>query len=193
MKSRPRSLDVPLVDVPFQEDVGIVETSRIDVDVQDIGTLIHESGELESIEIHGRSSIMDEDENNENEEEVEWESAKEEEMVYGSKKRAHPEMSTPPAVASIPPGTSPASMASLVEMSTLLAVASTLPATLTSFLQLPYLSSTSTSTPSLASSTAGMSSRPAASSALSPAPSSQDVVDSRILILPIANRHLGRP
>ncbi|KAI5653896.1 hypothetical protein M9H77_31083 [Catharanthus roseus] len=47
------------------KNVDIDETSRIDVDVQDIGTLIHESGKLESVEIHERNSIGDEDNNNE--------------------------------------------------------------------------------------------------------------------------------
>ncbi|KAI5658520.1 hypothetical protein M9H77_27313 [Catharanthus roseus] len=46
-------LYVPLVDVPFQEYVDIAETSRIDIDVQGIGTLVHESSELESVDIHG--------------------------------------------------------------------------------------------------------------------------------------------
>ncbi|KAI5671668.1 hypothetical protein M9H77_12032 [Catharanthus roseus] len=41
MKSRPRILDVPLVHIPYQEDVDIVETSRIDIDVQEIGPLVH--------------------------------------------------------------------------------------------------------------------------------------------------------
>ncbi|KAI5659141.1 hypothetical protein M9H77_27934 [Catharanthus roseus] len=49
MKSRPRILHVPLVDVPFQEDFDIAETSRIDVHVQDIGTLIHELDKLELV------------------------------------------------------------------------------------------------------------------------------------------------
>ncbi|KAI5657825.1 hypothetical protein M9H77_26618 [Catharanthus roseus] len=112
------SWEVPLVNVPFQEDVDIDETSRIDVDVQDIGTLIHESGKLESVKIRGRNSIGNEDDNNKDEEE----------MVRGSKKkRAHPEMSTAPATtstspasASIPPGMS----ASLAMTSTPLASAS---------------------------------------------------------------------
>ncbi|KAI5681995.1 hypothetical protein M9H77_03223 [Catharanthus roseus] len=60
----------------------INETSRIDVEVQDIRTLIHESGELESVEIRGRNSIGDEDDNNEDKEEVEWESNDEDYNVY---------------------------------------------------------------------------------------------------------------
>ncbi|KAI5672847.1 hypothetical protein M9H77_13211 [Catharanthus roseus] len=143
MKSKPRILDVPLVEVPFQEDIDIAETSRIDVDVQDIGTLVHESDELESVDIPGRSSIVDEDENNEDEEEFNWESDEEEEeeefesksdseitclfpflliyMLRGSKKRAHPaaastsvETSTMGVAASIPTTSTP------VEMSTTL-------------------------------------------------------------------------
>ncbi|KAI5675548.1 hypothetical protein M9H77_06498 [Catharanthus roseus] len=47
MKSRPRVLDVSLVDIPFQENVDSVETSMIDVDIQDIGLLVHESGDFE--------------------------------------------------------------------------------------------------------------------------------------------------
>ncbi|KAI5648167.1 hypothetical protein M9H77_34172 [Catharanthus roseus] len=68
IKSRPHILEVLLIDVPFQEDVDI-----------DIGTLVHETGDLESIEIRGRNSIGDEDDSNEYEEEVEWESNDEEE------------------------------------------------------------------------------------------------------------------
>ncbi|KAI5668016.1 hypothetical protein M9H77_17869 [Catharanthus roseus] len=102
---------------------------------------------------------------------------------------AHPEMSTPSTAASIPSGTSPSLAAtSLVEMSTS-------PTTLTLFLQLPYSSSAPISTSSLASSAAGMLSRhshlssthpPALAPSFAPSsvPSSQDVVDSRILILP---------
>ncbi|KAI5666466.1 hypothetical protein M9H77_16319 [Catharanthus roseus] len=77
-----------------------------DVDVQNIRILIQLLGELKSVDIRGRSSFFDEDE---------------EQMVRGSKKkRAHPETSTPtaaasisletstpPAMTSIPPGTSP--------------------------------------------------------------------------------------
>ncbi|KAI5677525.1 hypothetical protein M9H77_08475 [Catharanthus roseus] len=98
------------------------------------------------------------------------------------------EMSIPLAAASIPP-----------RMSTPLVAASSPPATLTQFLQLPYSSTVSTSTP-LASSATGLSSRfapssstrplaPAAASAPSSAPSSQGVVDSHILILPTADAH----
>ncbi|KAI5668413.1 hypothetical protein M9H77_18266 [Catharanthus roseus] len=50
-----------------------------DVDVQDIRTPVHKSGELELVEICSRNGIRDEDENNEDEEEVEWESNGEEE------------------------------------------------------------------------------------------------------------------
>ncbi|KAI5672599.1 hypothetical protein M9H77_12963 [Catharanthus roseus] len=75
MKSRPRISDVPLVDVLFQEDVDIAKTSSLNVDVQDIGTLVNESGELESVDIRRRSSIVDEDD-----EEVKWESNEEEEV-----------------------------------------------------------------------------------------------------------------
>ncbi|KAI5662412.1 hypothetical protein M9H77_21735 [Catharanthus roseus] len=101
--------DVPLVDILFQGDIGITETSRIDVDVQDIGTLVHELGKLESVDIHGRSSIMDEDENNEDEEK----------MVRGSKTRAYPKTSTPPTAASIPSRTTPSpAVAPQVETST---------------------------------------------------------------------------
>ncbi|KAI5652600.1 hypothetical protein M9H77_29787 [Catharanthus roseus] len=46
IKSRPRMLNVLLVDVPFQELVDIAETSRIDVDIQDIGTLISRVGRI---------------------------------------------------------------------------------------------------------------------------------------------------
>ncbi|KAI5668496.1 hypothetical protein M9H77_18349 [Catharanthus roseus] len=45
MKSRPRILEVSLVDIPFQEDVDIAKTSRIDVAVQDIGPLVHDDEE----------------------------------------------------------------------------------------------------------------------------------------------------
>ncbi|KAI5671848.1 hypothetical protein M9H77_12212 [Catharanthus roseus] len=80
-----------------------------------IRTLVHESGELESVDIRGKSSIVDEDEKNEDEEE----------MVRASKKRVHPVTSTLPAMASIPSwiSSSPAA-ASLVEMSTPPTVAS---------------------------------------------------------------------
>ncbi|KAI5659143.1 hypothetical protein M9H77_27936 [Catharanthus roseus] len=74
-----RQKNVPLVDVPFQEDFDIDETSRIDVDVQDIGILIHELDKLELVDIRRKSSIVDKDENNEDEKEVEWESNKKEE------------------------------------------------------------------------------------------------------------------
>ncbi|KAI5681630.1 hypothetical protein M9H77_02858 [Catharanthus roseus] len=101
-------------------------TSRIDVEVQDIGTLVEELGKLESVDIRRRNSIVDEDENNEDEEEVEWESDKEEEeeeFRSDKKRRAHQEPSTPPAEASIPPGT----FASLTATSTLLATLTPFP------------------------------------------------------------------
>ncbi|KAI5662321.1 hypothetical protein M9H77_21644 [Catharanthus roseus] len=52
---------------------------RIDIDVQDIRTLVYDWGKLESINILGKSSIIDEDENNEDEEEMEWDSDEEDE------------------------------------------------------------------------------------------------------------------
>ncbi|KAI5667892.1 hypothetical protein M9H77_17745 [Catharanthus roseus] len=72
MKSRPRFSYIPLVHVPFQEDVDIVDTSTVDVDVQDIGTIVHESGELGSFAGGG--------------------------MVRGSKERAQPAEASTPAV-----------------------------------------------------------------------------------------------
>ncbi|KAI5683157.1 hypothetical protein M9H77_04385 [Catharanthus roseus] len=160
MKSRLHILDVPLVDIPFQEEVDIAKTSRIGIDVPDIGTLLHELGKLESVDICGRNSIVDEDENNEDEEKVKWESDEEEEdeefqsksdfeMVCGSKKKkAHSEMSTPPAATSISPRTSVSQVAM-----------STPPVTLTLFLQLQYSSLAPISTPSFSSSATGTSSR----------------------------------
>ncbi|KAI5675484.1 hypothetical protein M9H77_06434 [Catharanthus roseus] len=159
-----------------------VRISRIDIDVQDIGTIGHESGELELVEIRGRNSIGDEHDNNEDEEEVEYESNDEEEekefnrspiakckMVRGGKKnRAHSETSTP-ALASILPETSTSPATS--------------PAILTPFPQLSYSSSALISTPS-SSSTAGTSLRLAPSLfARLLVPPMQDVVDSHILIL----------
>ncbi|KAI5668543.1 hypothetical protein M9H77_18396 [Catharanthus roseus] len=126
-------------------------TSRIDIVVQDTGTLIHESGKLESVVIRRRNKIMDEDENDEDEEEVEQESLSVSflliyvYMVRGTeKKRAHPETSTPLAVASIPVGilASPAMM-------------SIPPATLTPSPQLPYSSLAPISTPFSLSSVVG--------------------------------------
>ncbi|KAI5672744.1 hypothetical protein M9H77_13108 [Catharanthus roseus] len=150
---RPRILDVPLVDIPFQEDVDIAEISRIDVGVQDVGTHVHESGELELVDICRRSSIVDEDENNEDKEEFEWESDEEEEeksfnwspilkrRIFNWK-RAHP------AVASFPSGMSPSPIATSTPLGTFTppAVASIPPTTLTLFLQLPYSSLAPTST-----------------------------------------------
>ncbi|KAI5653868.1 hypothetical protein M9H77_31055 [Catharanthus roseus] len=203
MKSRSRILDVPLVDVLFQEDINIAETLRIDVDVQDIGTLIHELGQLESVDIRRRRSIIDEDESNEDEEK----------MVRGSKRRAHSAAASTPVEmstmgtsaysASILPGTSLSSVTTSTPpgMSTPSAAASTSPTTLTPFPQLPYSSLAPMSTPSSASSTAWMLSKPAPSSsarpstpdpssAPSPTPSFEDVVDSHILILPTAYWYL---
>ncbi|KAI5652792.1 hypothetical protein M9H77_29979 [Catharanthus roseus] len=59
MKSRPCVLDVPLVDIPFQENVDSVDTSMIDVDIQDVGPLIHEPGDSELVDLHeGIALIM---------------------------------------------------------------------------------------------------------------------------------------
>ncbi|KAI5683159.1 hypothetical protein M9H77_04387 [Catharanthus roseus] len=127
----------------LMNDVDIAETSRTDVDIPDIGTLIHESSKLELVDIRWKNSIVDEDENNKDEEE----------MVRGSKKkRAHPETSSPPALAFVPPGTSTSPVAT-----------STSPVTLTPFLQLPYSSLPPISTPSFLSSAMGTSSRPSIS------------------------------
>ncbi|KAI5677839.1 hypothetical protein M9H77_08789 [Catharanthus roseus] len=116
------------------------------------------------------------------------------------------EMSTTPVeksttLASIPPGmsVSPIATSTSPGMSTPLSVGFIPLATLTLFLQLPYSSLAPTSTHSLASSSAGMSSKlvpsssvrppvPALQPAHSPVPSSQGVVDSRILILSTADR-----
>ncbi|KAI5681749.1 hypothetical protein M9H77_02977 [Catharanthus roseus] len=124
------------------QNVDNDETSRIDIDVQDIGTLVHESSELESVQIRRRNSIGDEDDNNEDEEE----------MVCGSKKkRAHSETCTP-ASASIPPRTSTPTSASIpMGTSTYPAMTSTPLVTLILFPQLPYSSSTPISTPSSSS------------------------------------------
>ncbi|KAI5663280.1 hypothetical protein M9H77_22603 [Catharanthus roseus] len=201
MKSRHHILDVPLVDVLFQEDVDIAETSRIDVDVQDIRTLIHESGELESVDIRGRSIIVDEDE-----EEVEWESDEEEEEeefqsesdsetgfypsrdISFSGEGSLVETSTPSAVASIPLKMSPSPIAASIfpGTSTPPTVASIPPATLTPFQQLPYSSPVAISTAS-ASSAAGMSSRHSPSSsarplALTPSSCPSSVLSSRVLL-----------
>ncbi|KAI5667499.1 hypothetical protein M9H77_17352 [Catharanthus roseus] len=91
-------------------------------------------------------------------------------MVHGSKKRAHPETSTPPAAASIPPGMSPslAAVSTPQGMSIPPAAASTPLATLTPFPQLLYSSLAPTSTLSSDSSTARMSSSPALSSSTRP-------------------------
>ncbi|KAI5650386.1 hypothetical protein M9H77_36391 [Catharanthus roseus] len=183
-----RILEVPLIDVPFIEDIDIDKTSRIDVDVQDIETLIHESGELESVEIRRRNSIGDENDNNEDEEEVKWESNNKEE-----EEEAHLETSTP-ASASILPGTFALASASS-GTSTSSTMISTPPATLTLFPQLSYLSlppiSTSSSSSS-SSSAAGTSSRPASSSSARPSvtPPVQGAVDSQIFILPTADMYL---
>ncbi|KAI5663724.1 hypothetical protein M9H77_23047 [Catharanthus roseus] len=56
------------------EEANNPEAQRIDVEVQEIRTLVHKLGMLESTEIHKRNSIGDEDE-----EEVEWESNDKEE------------------------------------------------------------------------------------------------------------------
>ncbi|KAI5658303.1 hypothetical protein M9H77_27096 [Catharanthus roseus] len=58
------------------------------VDVQDIGTLVHESHKLESVEIREKNSIGVEDDNNKDEEEVEWESKDEEERKRKSFNRS---------------------------------------------------------------------------------------------------------
>ncbi|KAI5661962.1 hypothetical protein M9H77_21285 [Catharanthus roseus] len=46
LKSRPRVFDVPVVEVVFQEDVGIVETSLVDHRIEDIGPLTHDTSRL---------------------------------------------------------------------------------------------------------------------------------------------------
>ncbi|KAI5677018.1 hypothetical protein M9H77_07968 [Catharanthus roseus] len=94
--------------------------------------------ELESVDIRRRSSIVDENENNEDKEEVEWSSIKKRKRksfdrsliskcriwYVGVRRRgltpASPvEMSTPSTPASIPSGTSPSPVAaSPIEMST---------------------------------------------------------------------------
>ncbi|KAI5681989.1 hypothetical protein M9H77_03217 [Catharanthus roseus] len=77
-----------------KHDWWAVTKSRPHVDVQDIGTLVHESGKLESVEIRGRNSIGDEDDNNKDEEEVEWES-NDEEWYMGLSYSSSAPISTP--------------------------------------------------------------------------------------------------
>ncbi|KAI5677673.1 hypothetical protein M9H77_08623 [Catharanthus roseus] len=204
---------VPLVDVLFQGDIDIDATSRVDVDVQDVGTIVHKSGELESIEIHERNSIEDEDYNNKDEEQVKWESNNEEEeeefqsesdsetynvtlflndlfisfyryMVYGSKKKStHLETSTS-ASTSIPPETFDSASASIPPGTfASLATMFTPPAILTPFPQVSYSSLMPIFTPS-SSFVVGTSSL-----ACPQVPPVQGVVDSRILILPTTDRN----
>ncbi|KAI5652321.1 hypothetical protein M9H77_29508 [Catharanthus roseus] len=143
----------------------------------DIGTLIHESGELESVEVRRRNSIGDEDVNNEDEEEM---------VRWSKKKRAHPKMSTCPAMnfthwalASIP-----------LETSASLATTST-PSASASIPQFPHSSPVPITTPSSSSSTVGTLSIPAPSLSLCPlAPPLQGAVDSHILIFPTADKYI---
>ncbi|KAI5654131.1 hypothetical protein M9H77_31318 [Catharanthus roseus] len=172
-----------------------------------IGTLMHELGELESVDIRRSSSIVDEDENNEEKRSIGSSMKKRKRkslnqiislsnlfvsfslnLLRRSKKRAHPTVASTPvetstmcAVASTPAASTP------VETSTTLA---SIP--LETFLY-PTTASTPlgipvpTSTPS-ASSSARMSSTLAPSSlARPPAPG---VVNFRILILLTANREV---
>lgn len=62
IKSRLCLLDVPLVDFPFQENVDIVKTSMIDIDIEDIGSLMHESGDYERVDICKINNFEDENE-----------------------------------------------------------------------------------------------------------------------------------
>lgn len=53
MKSRPRVLDVPLVDVAFQENVDILETLVIDRRIEDVEILSLEIGAIDEVNILG--------------------------------------------------------------------------------------------------------------------------------------------
>ncbi|KAI5649104.1 hypothetical protein M9H77_35109 [Catharanthus roseus] len=146
-------------------------------------------GELESVDIHGRSSIVDEDENNEDEEEVEWDTdeEEEEEEFQSDSDFGNVEClsviclsnfnfiskyltSTPPTAASFPPGTfsSPVA-ASPIERSTPLAMTSIPPRSFPSPVAASpietgvYPSGTSTP-PTAASTPLAMSTSPAATS-----------------------------
>ncbi|KAI5668241.1 hypothetical protein M9H77_18094 [Catharanthus roseus] len=121
-------------------------------------------------------------------------------MVHGSKKRVHLAAASTSVETSTTPVETAYTPASILHGMDVYSSSSGLYtlATLALFLQLPYSSSVPTSTPST-SSRAGMSSTPALSlsayppapapsSAHSPAPPSEGVVDSCILILPTAVR-----
>lgn len=53
LKSRPHAFYVPIVDVAFQENVDIAETSIVDHRIEDIETLTHEIGEIHEVNILG--------------------------------------------------------------------------------------------------------------------------------------------
>ncbi|KAI5657868.1 hypothetical protein M9H77_26661 [Catharanthus roseus] len=53
MKSRPPVFYVPVVDVAFQKNVDIIETFILDRRIEDIGTLVHEIGKINEVDILG--------------------------------------------------------------------------------------------------------------------------------------------
>ncbi|KAI5672334.1 hypothetical protein M9H77_12698 [Catharanthus roseus] len=150
--------------------------------IEDVFSKFNRSlSESYSLEIHERDRIGDEDDNNEDEEEVEWESndeeeEKEEEFQLESNFETH--------------------VCSVIGLYSFGDVCFSgydiyTSCDLESISTVAYLSPLPISTPSSSSSAARTSSRPAlSSSASAPAPPVYGVVDSRIFILPTADRSL---
>ncbi|KAI5681568.1 hypothetical protein M9H77_02796 [Catharanthus roseus] len=86
LKSRPRVFNVPIVEVLFQEDVGIAKTLSVDRKIEYIGPLTHESGVSDMVDlIGGREDDVEEEDDFINNE-MEWESEdkdNEEEVGFG--------------------------------------------------------------------------------------------------------------
>ncbi|KAI5649504.1 hypothetical protein M9H77_35509 [Catharanthus roseus] len=73
MKSRPHLIDVPHQDDKFQENMDIHEGSTIDVMIEDVGPLVHESHLSEELDI-AVETYFEEVKNDETE--IEWDSDK---------------------------------------------------------------------------------------------------------------------